>query len=105
MGSIAWWQGNSKEKSYPVGQKQSNELGIYDMTGNVAEWCSDWYGDSYYSSGPSNNPKGPSSGLGKILRGGHSGSSSNYCRYYYRDYILASGEFGVLPGLRLVLPY
>ena len=59
---VAWYNGNSSRQTHEVGQKQPNELGIYDMSGNVWEWCSDWYDANYYSSSPSKNPQGPSSG-------------------------------------------
>ena len=63
------------------GQKRSNEIGIFDMSGNVWEWCSDWYKANYYSISPKNNPKGPSSGNGKVCRGGcwSSGSPALLC--------------------------
>lgn len=68
--TVAWYDNNSGSRTHPVGQKQPNGLGIYDMTGNVWEWCQDWYGDGYYKSSPKDNPQGPSSGSDRVLRGG-----------------------------------
>lgn len=68
--TVAWYDNNSGSRTHPVGQKQPNGLGIYDMTGNVWEWCQDWYGDGYYKSSPKDNPQGPSSGSYRVLRGG-----------------------------------
>lgn len=78
---VAWYDSNSGRKTHQVGTKRQNELGIYDMTGNVWEWCWDWYGSGYYSKSPKSNPKGADSGSYRILRGG---SWSNVLDYYCR---------------------
>jgi formylglycine-generating enzyme required for sulfatase activity len=74
----AWFSPNSDLQTHPVGQKRPNGLGLYDMTGNVAELCLDWYGENYYQNSPSNNPKGPNSGTYRVLRG------NSYFAYDYR---------------------
>jgi len=70
LGQYAWYDENSAGRTHRVGEKRPNGLGLYDMTGNVWEWCSDWYGENYYQSSPRNNPEGPGSGSYKVLRGG-----------------------------------
>ena len=78
LDDVAWYYDNTCVKTYPVGQKQPNELGIYDMSGNVLEWCQDWY-DSYSSSSQT-NPTGPSSGSRHVLRGGSWNYDAGDCR-------------------------
>ena len=67
---VAWYGGNSESKTHIVGTKNANELGIYDMTGNVWECCSDWYDEEYYKNSLPNNPSGPSNGTRRVVRGG-----------------------------------
>jgi formylglycine-generating enzyme required for sulfatase activity len=81
----AWYGKNSSGRTHTVGWKQPNGLGIYDMTGNVWEWCSDWYGDSSYSKSPEDNPKGPSGGAYRVLRGGSWSSDASLARSTLRN--------------------
>ena len=82
---VAWYSGNSGEHTHEVGTKSPNELGIYDMSGNVYEWCNDWYDNDYYSSSPRDNPQGPEGSKYKVLRGGSWNYSANDCRVAVRD--------------------
>ncbi len=70
LDAIAWYDRNLGNQTHPVGKKQPNGWGLYDMLGNVWEWCADWYGGDYYASSPSTDPRGPSSGQSRVLRGG-----------------------------------
>jgi formylglycine-generating enzyme required for sulfatase activity len=101
--AVAWYGGNSNDKTHPVGQKKPNELGIYDMTGNVWEWCCDWYGESYYNSSPGNNPKGPESGRYRVLRGGSWGNFAESCLVAGRN-DWDPGRRGDYLGFRLLSP-
>ena len=85
LDDVAWHKGNSGSTTHDVATKSPNELGIYDMTGNVYEWCQDWYESSYYSSSPSSNPTGPSSGSYRVRRGGSWDDRARICRVSRRD--------------------
>ena len=100
LSDVAWFLDNSGEMTHAVGTKQPNELGIYDMTGNVWEWCQDWYGA--YSSSSQVNPTGANSGSSRMIRGGCWISGARGCRSSYR-YDCTPGYRRNGVGLRLVL--
>lgn len=95
-GNVAWYKDNSGSTTHEVGTKSPNELGLYDMSGNVLEWCSDCY--DYYSSSSQTNPTGASSGIIRVFRGGSWISYARYCRSSYR---YSYGPGGRSLGLRL----
>jgi len=96
---VAWYSDNSGWTSHEVGTKQANELGIFDMSGNVYEWCWDIYGN--YPGEVQADPTGASSGSARVLRGGSWGGSATYCTVANRDYGGATGG-NFLIGFRII---
>lgn len=101
LGSVAWYDDNSEGQTHSVATKSPNELGIYDMSGNVWEWCADWYGD--YSSGAQTNPTGPQSGSHRVRRGGSWINYARNCRSSNRNSDYYPTFRGLILGLRLAL--
>lgn len=80
LDEIAWYFSNSNLETHPVGRKKPNPWGLYDMLGNVWEWCQDWFNADYYSASPAVDPPGPAEGVNKVLRGGSWGANAVYTR-------------------------
>ena len=100
LSDVAWYNDNSGGKTHTVGTKQPNELGIYDMSGNVCEWCHDW--DYEYNNSPQVNPIGATDGSYRLNRGGCWDTYVNYCPLFFRSRFVPRLDFNFL-GLRLAL--
>ena len=100
LGAYAWFCANSDGHTHAVGRLRPNELGLYDMSGNVAEWCSDWMAD--YTAAEQQSPRGPRTGESRILRGGHYNSTSSACAVFDRGWYVPDGKTEYY-GLRLVM--
>jgi len=98
--SYCWYNNNSVNQIHTVGQKRQNTWGIFDISGNVWEWCNDWYDANYYSQSPSNNPVGPVSGSNRVYRGGGWHNSADCCRSAIR-YNITPDYHGIALGFRL----
>ena len=102
VGNVAWYSDNSGNTTHDVGTKQANELGIYDMSGNVWEWCQDWFGETYYENSSTTAPQGPASGIYRVLRGSSWRTVAQSSRVAYRNYSVPGNRYNFI-GLRLVL--
>jgi sulfatase modifying factor 1 len=97
-----WFLNSSKDKVQAIGKKPGGPLGIFDMNGNVAEWCIDWFSKDFYANGVVNNPKGPDDGREKVVRGGHFTSNAENCKNYRRDSKVPRGHSFFI-GFRVVM--
>jgi len=102
LDDIAWYEYNSNGRTQRVGAKQPNELGVYDMVGNVWEWVNDWYDKNYYKESLVSNPYGPKRGSERVYRGGGFDSYEQHCRVSLRNYN-RPGYRTINLGLRLAL--
>jgi formylglycine-generating enzyme required for sulfatase activity len=102
LGEYAWYCGNSDQTTHPVGKKRPNGWGVYDMLGNVWEWCADWFDPDYYRNSPPADPRGPNSGSSRVNRGGSWNSAADRVRSTCRGY--NSPPRGNFLGFRLLSP-
>ena len=101
LDAMAWYDANADNMTHPVGAKQPNAWGLYDMLGNVFEWCQDWYDEGYYAQSSEVDPLGPASGTFRVKRGGGWMFPANFARPTARDLFTPAYRFNYV-GLRLV---
>ena len=99
---VAWYYNDNYSRPHRVATKEPNELGLYDMSGNVWEWCQDWYDEDYYLYSPIRKPPGPFSGEDRVIRGGSWGGNATLCRVTGRNFYFPEGT-GNIVGFRLAL--
>jgi formylglycine-generating enzyme required for sulfatase activity len=92
LGEYAWYDENSGGETHPVGDKKPTAWGLYDMYGNIWEWCQDWYEDGYYAKSPMDDPTGAATGSYRVIRGGGWYIPARYCR--------SANRLSLVPGLR-----
>jgi formylglycine-generating enzyme required for sulfatase activity len=101
LGEYAWYSGNDRRKTHPVGLKKPNAWGLHDMHGGVREWCYDWFGFHYYADSPREDPAGPSSGTERVYRGGSWDGGASGRRSAYRSKFPPHDPHGAFLGFRL----
>ena len=102
LARVAWYSANSTLTMHPVGQKEPNAFGLFDMHGNVWQWCQDWYDEDYYLKSDGENPQGPARGAFRLLRGGSWILDPRYCRSACRNWFIPGDRFNYL-GFRIVV--
>lgn len=101
ISSVAWYDDNSNHRAHAVGEKQANDFGLHDMTGNVAEWVGDWYQHGYYENSPVNDPQGALAGSSRVVRGGSWFSMNELGRTFARYRSNPDDKFSYV-GFRLL---
>jgi len=102
LARVAWYYRNSNSTTHPVGQKEANTFGLYDMHGNIGQWCQDYWDENYYSISPEENPQGPDQGAVRLLRGGSWYHKFLGCRSAYRHMLNPGNRNGI--GFRVMVP-